>query len=170
MLLFEAFSPATNIDVMSLALDGSEKTATVIGGRFAERWAQFSPDGQWIAYSADGSGAREVFLTRYGGGGRWQVSTNSGNYPRWSRDGRELFFFSATAGKIMSARITTTAGAVDIGAPVALFDVRGPEGFGRYFYDVAPDGRFLVATPSSSATVATMSLVVNWPALLEKPR
>ena len=170
ILLYDAFSPSTNTDVMSLALGGAAKPAALLGGQFAERWAQFSPDGKWIAYSSDDSGTREVFLTRYDGGGRWPVSTGSGTYPRWSRDGRELFFYSPAAGKIMAARIETRGDVVDIGTPIALFDARAPEGFARYFYDVAPDGRFLLATSSAPTTMSTMTLVVNWPALLEKAR
>ena len=172
VLLFDTFSPATNTDVMTLLLDGSAKPAPLLGGRFAERWAQFSPDGKWIAYASADSGAREVFLTRYSGGGRWQVSTDSGTYPRWSPDGRELFFYSPIAGKIMAARVDTRGDAVDIGTPVALFDARAPDGFARYFYDIAPDGRFLMATSSSSSStmMATVTLMVNWPATLEKAR
>ena len=168
VLLFDTFSPATNTDVMRLALDGSAKPSALLGGRFSERWAQFSPDGKWIAYSSDDSGVRDVFLTRYGGGGRWQVSTGSGTYPRWGPDGRELFFYSATAGKIMAARIDTRGDGVVIGAPVALFDARAPEGFARYFFDIAPDGRFLIATSSSPTMMSTMNLMVNWPAALQR--
>jgi Tol biopolymer transport system component/predicted Ser/Thr protein kinase len=168
VLLFDMFSPATNTDVMALPLDGAAKPAALLGSRFAERWGQFSPDGKWIAYGSDDSGTREVFLTRFGGGGRWQVSTRSGNYPRWSRDGREVFFYSAVAGKIMAARVDTRGDTAKIDTPVALFDARAPEGFGRYFYDVAPDGRFLMAGSSSPTTMATVTLAVNWPAMLQR--
>jgi eukaryotic-like serine/threonine-protein kinase len=166
VLLFDAVSQGTLNDIM--VLDASGKATTVIGSRFAERWAQFSPDGKWIAYTSDESGTREVFVTRYSGGGRWQVSTGSGNYPRWSRDQRELFFHSASTGKMMAARITTHVDSVEVGVPVPLFDARAPDGFARYFYDVAPDGRFLLATPASPTTMSTMSLVVNWQKLVEK--
>jgi len=95
-----------------LPLDGTGKAAPLISSRFAERWSEFSPDGWWIAYSSDESGRREVYLTRAGnGGGRWQVSTEGGSYPRWSHDGKELYFFAtnAIAAVPASAGISTTS-------------------------------------------------------------
>jgi serine/threonine protein kinase len=44
--------------------------------------------------------------------------------------------------------------------------IRAP-GFSRMFYDVAPDGRFLMMTSSDNAAVTELVLTVNWPALLQ---
>ena len=53
------------------------------------------------------------------------------------------------------------------GMPAALFEVR-PVAF--IPYDVAPDGRFLIATPAASASnrAATITVVLNWSAELNK--
>jgi Tol biopolymer transport system component len=55
----------------------------------------FSPDGHWIAYTSDESGADEVYVRPFpetAAGGKWQVSSGGGQVPVWSRDGRDLFF------------------------------------------------------------------------------
>jgi eukaryotic-like serine/threonine-protein kinase len=159
----------TQDDIWALALDGSHKTWKILGTPFSERWPQFSPDGRWIAYSSDEQGRREIYVTTSGGTGRWQISTAGGNYPRWSRKGRELFFHSPDH-KIVAAAIDTSAGGVEVGSLTPLFNARAPEGFGRYFYDVAPDGRFLLGVPVSAAPQVQLTLVLNWPALMKQAR
>ena len=52
----------------------------------------FSPDGRWIAYASPASGNTNVFVRSVAGEGKWQVSSDFGGYPRWSGDGREIFY------------------------------------------------------------------------------
>ena len=51
-----------------------------------------SPDGRWMAYASPGSGQSSVYVRPLEGEGKWQVSPNLGSYPRWSGDGRKLFY------------------------------------------------------------------------------
>ena len=52
----------------------------------------FSPTGSRIAYVSGESGRYEVFVRDYPGpGGKWQISSEGGQEPVWSKDGRELF-------------------------------------------------------------------------------
>lgn len=62
----------------------------------AEQLAELSPDGRWIAYQSEESGRNEVFVRPFPnvGQARWQVSTSGGGAPRWSKDGRELYFLA----------------------------------------------------------------------------
>jgi Tol biopolymer transport system component len=164
VLLFDQFMGSN--DVWALPLDGTGEPSPVAATPFSERWAQFSPDGRWIAYSSDESGRREVYLVRSGGaGGRQQVSVSGGNYPRWSRDGRELFFHSLD-NKIVAARIAAAGDRIEVGALTPLFDARAPDGFARFFYDVAPDGRFLLSVPPPTSSVGQVNLLVNWPRIV----
>ena len=118
-----------------------------------------------MAYVSADSGRPEVYVTRFPQPGqKITVSIAGGNHPVWRRDGRELFF-RAPDGTIMAAPIAAT-GELDIAAPVALFPTRsflGPGG--GNFYDVAPDGRFLVNVAERITSPPAM-VVLNWPKTL----
>ena len=91
----------------------------------AERDTVFSPDGRWIAYMSGESGRPEVYVRAFPtGGGRWQVSTAGGSGPRWSRDGRELFYLAA-GGSLMAVPVTAGA-SFEKGTPRELFRVARP--------------------------------------------
>ena len=60
---------------------------------FDEVQGQFSPDGRWVAYASNESGLYEIYIRPFHGpGGKKQVSTGGGIYPRWRHDGHELFY------------------------------------------------------------------------------
>ncbi len=51
-----------------------------------------SPDGRWLAYVAGEPGETAIYVRPFPSGeGRWQIAV-SGTEPRWSSDGREMFF------------------------------------------------------------------------------
>jgi hypothetical protein len=96
-----------------------------------------------------------------------RVSTAGGDIPRWSHDGTQLFFYSN--GKMMAAKVKATAGALEVTSVTPLFDCRPPEGFRRQFYDVTPDGRFLMVTPTD-AWPRSLTLTVSWPQRRQRDR
>jgi len=137
------------------------------------RNAQFSPDGKWVAYASNETGKWEIYVTSFPDArGRWQVSAGGGEQPRWRGDGKELFYLSLE-GKMMAAPVTMGAN-FDAGTPVALFQTtpRQPVLVSDLFgYDVSRDGqRFLINTQVKQAESAPMSVVLNWPAKLDKSR
>jgi eukaryotic-like serine/threonine-protein kinase len=57
------------------------------------REAQFSPDGQWVAYSSDETGRAKIYVRQYPDFGNPSViSRDGGDYPRWSRNENEIFY------------------------------------------------------------------------------
>jgi Tol biopolymer transport system component len=83
-LLFITTDPETGMDLWALPKEGHRTPVPVVVTPSAERWAQFSPDGKWIAYESDKSGRFELYLRPYPGPGREvQVSTAGGTAPRW---------------------------------------------------------------------------------------
>lgn len=57
--------------------------------------AVVSPDRKWVAYSSDESGPQEVYVRAFPNGTRrWLVSRDGGVRPRWSCDGKRLFFLN----------------------------------------------------------------------------
>jgi eukaryotic-like serine/threonine-protein kinase len=118
---------------------------------FGHRGASFSADGRWIAYSSNESGSSQVYVRAFPDkGGHWQVSSNGGTTPIFSRNGKELFFFDPTDDQIMVASYSVKGDSFVAEKPrvwskqsVAL-TMSG--GVGAQ-YDLAPDGkRIAVAT------------------------
>ena len=126
-----------------------------------------SPDGKWLAYMSVESGTPEIYVVPFGhGGGKWEVSTGGGVFPRWSRNGKELFYLSLDR-ELMSVEISEQAGSPAIGKVTPLFPVKPISG-GRP-YDVNADGKkFIIDTQAEPKTSEPLTLVVNWPALLKK--
>ncbi|MGO9260137.1 MAG: protein kinase domain-containing protein [Bryobacteraceae bacterium] len=122
--------------------------------------AQFSPDGKWIGYANDGIYVQTV----QGPGGRIQISSNGGAQPRWSHDGKRLFYIQPDK-KLMEVEFDAEKGTASV--PRVLFQTRIVATKLAYLqYDVAPDGRFLINSfPSDSS--APLTLLTGWTALLK---
>ena len=93
-LIYHVLDPQTREDLWLLERSGEDYTPRpFLQTRFDEGEAQFSPNGQWIAYESDESGRDEVYITSFPDGEvKHQVSTRGGRDPRWRGDGKELFY------------------------------------------------------------------------------
>jgi eukaryotic-like serine/threonine-protein kinase len=100
-LLFQSIDPKTREDLWILPLEGDRKPFLFLGTNAREQAAQFSPDQRWIAYSALSSGNPDVFVRPFtpdsrsaasNAGPLWMVSSGGGLFPRWSGDGKRLFY------------------------------------------------------------------------------
>ena len=94
-LLYLELHPKTGRDLWTLSPDG--KTTPLRVTPFNEQEGQFSPGPtggpRWVAYTSDESGRNEVYVQSYPGGtNRIAVSDGGGTTPRWSADGKELFY------------------------------------------------------------------------------
>jgi hypothetical protein len=99
--------------------------------------------------------------------GKFQISTDGGRIPVWSRESRELYFISADS-KMMAVKINTSGGKFQPSVPLPLFDVRMLEGIIPNF-DVSKDGRFLIPTVVGGASNnVPITVVLNWQAGLKK--
>jgi serine/threonine protein kinase/Tol biopolymer transport system component len=169
-LLYFVPTGAATGKIHVLNLTGDRKSAPVLNTPHSQIPAAISPDGKWLAYVSDETARREVYVTSFpDAAGKWQISTDGGDDPRWSASGKELFFLAVD--KLMAVDVSTSAGAFDAGRPKPLFEVRVPApSLGtRSNYGVSPDGqRFLFNTWDPSATLTPITLVVNWPQSLKK--
>jgi Tol biopolymer transport system component/tRNA A-37 threonylcarbamoyl transferase component Bud32 len=153
---------------MALRLGTDVKPFALVPEEVDSGEPQFSPDGRWVAYWANQSGRREVFVRPFPGpGGKWQVSVEGGTTPRWSRDGRQLFFIGLNR-TLMAVDIRWNGNAVELSAPRRLFDVGEIKYVILSQYDVARDGRFLVNLPPREEAVEPPTIVINWDAALAK--
>jgi len=149
-----------------LSLFGHRQPMALTDERFHHVRGFFAPDSRWIAYKSTESGRGEVYLQAFPvAHGKRQVSTEGGEEPRWRADGKELFYL-ASDGKLMAVKIQTKEG-LQVGEPEFLFRTQ-IGGFELRRYDVSADGqRFLFAIPSPEASSLTITLVLNWPAILK---
>jgi hypothetical protein len=127
---------------------------------------QFSPDGRWIAYVSGETGRDEVYIASFpGSASKSRVSPAGGSYPRWRRDGTELFYLTPPPdAKLMAAALVEHGDALNVTALRTMFDPHVSQ-TGRYRYDVSPDGqRFLVNTIDEAARhPRPITVVLNWP-------
>ena len=168
VLAFEQLNPRTNWDIMTLPIEGNEKSGwkpgepkPFVNSDFVEQKPAFSRDGRWLAYMSDESGSYEVYVRPFPGpGGKWQISTGGGFYPKWSRNGKEIFY-RTTDSKIMVVIYTASGGSFHAEKPQlwspGQFTDRGP---GIYNFDLHPDGkRFAVLKTSSTEQTAAVNKV-----------
>jgi Tol biopolymer transport system component len=115
---------------------------------FNEFAPAFSPEGRWIAYSSNESGALEVYVLSFPNRrGKRRVSNSGGAFPSWSRSGRELLF-RAEDGRIMVAEYTLSGDAFITQKPRIWSERRlraAETGFFARDFDLAPDGKRVVA-------------------------
>jgi hypothetical protein len=165
-LAFGQQDAETGFDILILPVGGDRKPYPFVRSSFREWFGEFSPDGRWIAYESNESGRSEVYLRPFPGpGGKWQVSTEGGARPEWSRDGRELFYFESD--RMM--RVTVDSGhALAVGRPELLFPCNCLNS-GRY-YEVTPDAKhfLLIQNAQPVSPVAQINLVLGWGSELER--
>jgi serine/threonine-protein kinase len=164
-VVFTQESPSTGQDVLAVSLDGTHQVLPLVQTPFNERNGIVSPDGRWLAYEADDSGAFEIYVRPFPDVNRerWPVSTSGGMQPLWARDGRELFYV-ALDGALM--RVAVAGGSAwTAGAPMKVLEGRyivSLAGSTSRHYDIAADGqRFLVVKqPGNVATSVPPQLVI----------
>jgi Tol biopolymer transport system component len=127
----------------------------------ADLQARVSPDGKWVAFVSTETGKPELYVLPFPGPGpKVRVSTDGGGIqPRWSRDGRQLFFWTA-----MPGNATLNVAAVQ---PGAAFAVDAPRELFRALpgttWDVAPDGEhFLVEVTPTVDGGSVFATVTDW--------
>jgi Tol biopolymer transport system component len=165
VLMYYVPDPKTGTDLWALPVD-TRVPFVVLKTEANELWGQFLPDGRWVAYQSNETGKYEIYLRPFPApGGPIPVSTAGGVYPRWSSDGKELYYIAPDA-MLIAVRIQATATALDAGVPTALLATRrvggGVNVIGRGpRYDVTVEGRFLVHVDAESGSVP-VTLLLNW--------
>jgi serine/threonine-protein kinase len=146
-------------DLWALPLGSDDHTPFKVA---AGHSGQFAPDGRWVAFGTTESGRAEVVVQSFPEPfGRWPVSIRGGMWPRWSANGKELYF--VVDGRLMASTILASGSSFEAGTPHVLFPVqldRGPGGHPQYA--VSRDGRFLVNQITEATSNAPITLILNW--------
>jgi hypothetical protein len=161
---FAERSVDTRLDLWTLPLDFSDaehpkpgKPELFLRTPFIEQEPAFSPDGRWIAHTSNESGRNEVYVRPFPGGapsgsGKWQISTGGGQYPIWSRSGRELFY-ETLDNRIMVSTYTAKGASFAADKPrpwsnKQILDLTP----GVWNLDLSPDGKRFALIPKPEAT------------------
>jgi Tol biopolymer transport system component len=154
--------------IATFSLDGSARVDTLLsGGEIGS--ARFSPDGRWIAYASDESGASQVFVMPFApsrASGRWQASLAGGGSPRWRGDGRALYVLRDD-GTLVTVDLDASGGVPRIGAERTLFRVTVRQQ--TESLEVLGDGSSFVVNTLSGDWSTPIVLVSDWLAQLRKP-
>ena len=126
---------------------GQPRNVSIIdtaASEFGYAWPWFLPDGKhygkYVAYVSNESGNREIYVKMMNGtGGKWQISTENADNPRWNGDGTELFYLTRDH-RIMAVKVNT-GGKFEVGNAIELFQhrIQYPGGV-NWPYDVTADG------------------------------
>jgi serine/threonine protein kinase len=175
-VVFDLVRPGTaNLrDLWALPLPGNGKPLRLTETPFTKFAPRVSPDSRWVAYLSSESGQTELYIESFPQPGtRRQLSTNGAFMPRWSRDGRELFYVAPDT-TLMAVAIKTGGPVLEAGAPTPLFKlpIVASTLSVRRDYDVAPDGHLLinVTNPAGSGVrtdAAPITVLLNWSAALK---
>ena len=162
-VLYYEINPQTGVDIWTLSEEEMASPFRVTP--FNEAAAEVSPGSRggprWVAYTSDESGRQEIYVQSYpSGANRTPVSTGGGFLPKWSRDGRELFYITGDAVAAVAIRPDGS-----LGAPRTLFDRTNfffsPVEFGSY--DTSPDGkRFLMIQRDPGSVPRRLNVILNW--------
>jgi serine/threonine-protein kinase len=138
-----------------------------------ERQPALSPDGRWLAYISNEDGTSNIYVRPFPNvdDAVWQVTTNGGLSPKWSLDGRELFYTSSSGvtdsrvnGHMMVAPVVAGEGFA-WGTPRQLFAMAPyVDADNSFLWDISPsDGRFLMLRRLASGAQPKLVMVENFP-------
>ena len=168
-LLYSRGAGAVNWEIWALPLEGERKPWLVVP-RTANSFAaegHLSPDGRWLAYTSQESGKPEVYVVAFHGGqGKWQVSTNGGYQPQWSRDGKELYYFNQASRSVLATPVKEINEGLEFGAAQPLASNANSSQKG--FYNVSPDGKKILLNLVSQQVSQSVTVLTNFAAGLKK--
>lgn len=164
LLLFSELRPETGSDLWVLTA-GTHEARPLLNSRFEERAGALSPDSRFLAYESNESGRGEVYVRPYPElTPQVRVSSEGGMAPRWSRDGRELYF--ATGDSLMAVNVSL-APEPRAGPPRRLFPVKGY--LNGFTYALAAEGEgFVALRGGKDAGPPQINVVLDWSSELRR--
>jgi len=160
IVYFGNSSPRTKSEIWRVGSDTGATPQKVLATPFDNGAPSLSPDGRWVAYTANESGRPEVYVRTYpAAGGRWQISLDGGSEPVWSPQGGEIFYRNADA--MMTAKVRTQP-TFEVTARSVLFTGQYQNGFGwSPNYAVSPDGKTFLMLEAVVSAKQQMVVTLN---------
>jgi eukaryotic-like serine/threonine-protein kinase len=162
----------TDLDLWVIPADGGSARTPVpyLTGPARDAQAAFSPDARFVAYTSTDTGDPQVYVQPFPNatGGKWLVSTSGGSEPRWSADGKELFYFAGQTLMVVPVSLQPT---FSIGSAARLFEAPVQPWYVNDTdrWQVSADGRrFLLLVSEGETAAPPIDVVVNWSSLLRR--
>jgi eukaryotic-like serine/threonine-protein kinase len=100
-----------------------------------------------------------------GAQGKWQVSTEEGSQPRWSRDGKELYFPNDITRVLSAVPVKQANGALQFGAAQPLVTTPATQ---QFIYDLTPDGKKVLLDVVSQQVNPSVTVITDFTAGLKR--
>ena len=154
-------------DAWTLSLDGTDPQV-LAGGPGVQGAPAFSPDGNWVAYTATDGRIGQLYVEPFPNpaGVRYRITDDGGSRPVWSPDGSELIYRRSDAEFLI--RDSRQLVVVDITTepsfdwsnerllPISVVNAARS-------YDIMPDGqRFVIVAPPEEVPHPRINVVLNW--------
>ncbi len=155
------------------ACDVKKGTASpVLDGSFNVFEARFAPNGQWYAYTSDEGGDNsDVYLRSFPGpGAPIRVSAGGGAWPRWRKDGKELFYLNGE-GYLVVVQVKFEGKPSSSQAKTVMADAIAVNPYNSTYpsFDVHPDGqRFLLRQDYGIQDFTQLTILRDWVGMLEE--
>ena len=171
-LAYTVQNPKTRRDVWLLPMAGSDRKPVLFLGTPAnEDQPRFSPDSRWLLYVSNETGRNEIYAQAWPPNGKkWQISNSFSGDPRWSADGKTVFYATRTGTRaydLMAVDISGAGQELQPSSPKKLFPYRAAQSKNTFI--AAKDGQhFLVITPEEAQdpTLTPFVVILNWQRLL----
>jgi Tol biopolymer transport system component len=156
-----------DIVVVPVSSDGSAGQPRPLRATPASEYdPTISPDGNVLAFGSDETGAQELYLAALSGGAIVGQPTliaggTKGGVPRWSRDGRRLFFAQASPDRIMSVVVERTPSLRAL-TPAQAFDMRALRLDPRVWAVLPGDRLVGIQRGVGEDEVTSFQLILHW--------
>jgi len=129
-----------------------------------EENGSFSPDGRWVTYEANGSGRKEIYLRPFDATNPestpiYPVTKLGGIFPKWSPDGKTLYYFGVDADKdtLFAVTIETEPELKVSERRTVSTDMGGVVDFVPM-----PDGSFILLRSNAADQAPDLRVILNW--------
>lgn len=154
-------------DIIAQRTGDNQNPIDIMSTKFGERLGKFSPNMKWIAYQSNESGKNQIYIIPFDPNntsgktsGKWQISVDGGQFPKWMDNGKKIYFFTADH-KIMAVDVNEKGSSLSPGSPYMVF-YPGNNPISQ-IYDIDNSGTKIVATvPNGQSIQPPITLVANW--------
>jgi eukaryotic-like serine/threonine-protein kinase len=173
-MVYTVVDPKTSADVWYAPVNGGrvdQKAAVkILGSEASESQGQVSPDGKWLAYTSNETGAFQIHLRHFPTGTAvWSLSPERAQDPRWSADGKSLYFANTQGNRqftVWNVSIEPDGrGALHVGALQKLFDTRATMAVSEadaWTFSPHPDGRRFLVNALEESGPSLVNVITDW--------